>query len=135
MGDEHLPIFNSCFMKFLFRINRVMKLWDPSWGLWQWQSKFNYIPLVRTEYVFALQIWCSKVCVKNPIKGRQKALFSFLFFLTFFQKSFLKIWANHFSLLIFISFKPSLPLLLTIERKRWLDLFFSMPAWFEQLPS
>ena len=39
-------------------------------------------------------------------------------------KSFLKIWVNHFSLLIFESFKPSLPLFLTIEGKRLIRLIF-----------
>ena len=35
-------IFNSRFMKFMFRISGGIKFWDPSWGLWHWQSEFNY---------------------------------------------------------------------------------------------
>ena len=48
-------------------------------------------------------------------------------------KHFLKIWVYHFSLPTFESFTPSLPLFLTIERKRWIDLSFSVSARFEQL--
>ena len=49
-------------------------------------------------------------------------------------KYFLKNWANHFWLFpSHESFNPSLPLLLTIEVKRWIDLSFSLSARFEQL--
>ena len=61
------------------------------------------------------------------MKGRQKAIFSFLFFIAFFQ---LNLCTNHFSLLTLESLKPSLPLFLTIEGKR---LSFSLSAQFEQL--
>ena len=69
-------------------------------------------------------------------EGRQKALFwfLFLFFSSFHSvKYFLKIWANHFYFLTFKSFKPSLPLFLTFEGKRWIDLSFSLSARFKQL--
>ena len=61
-----------------------IKLWDPSWGLWHWWSKFSYLWI---ECVFAFQIWYYKLCVKKLMRGRQKALvwFLFLFFLAFSQ--------------------------------------------------
>ena len=37
-----LPIFDSCFIKFVFRITGFIKLWDPSWGLRHWRSKLDY---------------------------------------------------------------------------------------------
>ena len=46
------------------------------------------LPLVRIEYVFAFQMWYCELCVKKLMKGRQKALFSFLFFLAFSQLNF-----------------------------------------------
>ena len=96
-----------------------------------------WLPLVRIEYVFAFQIWYCELCVKKPIKGRQKLLFWFLllFFLAFSQLNIS--WKFEltidFSLLNFGSFKPSLPLFLTMKGKRWTDLSFSLSARFEQL--
>ena len=96
-----------------------------------------WLPLVRIEYVFSFQIWYCELCVKKPIKGRQKLLFWFLllFFLAFSQLNIS--WKFEltidFSLLNFESFKPSLPLFLTIKGKRWIDLSFSLSARFEQL--
>ena len=45
------------------------------------------VPLVRKEYEFPFQIWYCELCVKKPMKVRQKALFWFLilFFLAFSQ--------------------------------------------------
>ena len=96
-----------------------------------------WLPLVRIESVFAFQIWYCELCVKKPMKGRQKLLFWFLllFFLAFSQLNIS--WKFEltidFSLLNFESFKPSLPLFLTIKGKRWIDLSFSLSARFEQL--
>ena len=97
-----------------------------------------WLPSVRIEYVFAFQIWYCELRVKKPMKGRQKASFWFLllFFLAFSQLNIswkLELTTFDFSLLTFESFKVSLPLFLTIEGKRWIDLSFSLPARFEQL--
>ena len=46
------------------------------------------LQLIRIEYVFAFQMWYCEPCLKKPIKGRQKALLSFLFFLPFSQLKF-----------------------------------------------
>ena len=73
---------------------------------------------------------------KNRWRGGRKHFFKiFVLVLSSFLsvKYFLKIWVNHFSLLTFKSFKPSLLLFLTIEGKRWKDLSFSLSARFEQL--
>ena len=43
------------------------------------------LSFVRIEYIFTFQIWYCELFVKKLIKGRQKALFSFLFFLAFSQ--------------------------------------------------
>ena len=120
-------------MKLVFRISGVMKLWDPSWGLRHWLSKSDY-RLVRIEYVFAFQIRYCELRVKQSSEGEAESIIFILALFSFLSdKSFLKIWANHFSLLTFERFKPSLPLFLTIEGKQYLDLFFSLPARFEQL--
>ena len=36
------PIFDSRFMKFVFRISEGIKFWNLSWGLRWWQSEFCY---------------------------------------------------------------------------------------------
>ena len=55
---------------------------------------------------------------KSRWRGGRKQFFFYFSFLVFSRflsvKSFLKIWANHFSLLTFEGFKPSLSLFLTI---------------------
>ena len=37
------------------------------------------LPLIRIEFVFVFQIWYCELCVKKPMRGRQKTLFWFLF--------------------------------------------------------
>ena len=67
------------------------------------------------------------------MKVRQKAL---LFFLDFSQLNTalrFELTTFDFSLLTFESFKPSLPLFLTIEEKQWIDLSFYLTAQFEKL--
>ena len=71
-------------------------------------------PLVRIEYVFSFQVWYCELCVKKTDEwGGRKHFFKFLFFffLAFYQLN--------------ISWKS--------EGKRYLDLFFSLPARLEQL--
>ena len=75
--------------------------------------------LVRIEYVFAFQIWYCEICVKKNDEGESESIIFILVLSSFFSvKSFLKIRANHFSLLTFESFKPFLPLFLKIGGKR-----------------
>ena len=84
-----------------------------------------WLPLVRTEFIFAFQIWYSELCAKKPMKGKQKALFwfLFLFFLAFFQLNIS--WKFELTTFSFVkSFKTSLPLFLTIEQKRVNRLVF-----------
>ena len=72
------------------------------------------------------------LCEKTN-QGKADSIIFIIAFSSFVSvKPFLKMWANHFSLLTFESFKPSLPLFLTIDGKRYLDLFFSLSARFEQ---
>ena len=63
--------------------------------------------LVRIEYVLAFQIWYCELCVKKTNEGEAESI-TLTFVLSSFLsvKYFLKIWANHFSLLTFESFKP-----------------------------
>ena len=88
-----------------------------------------WLPLVRIEYKFPFQIWYGELCVKKPMKVRQKALFWFLilFFSGFLSVStFLKIWANHFCLLTFESFKVSLTVYL-LSHSCWTAIFNCPP--------
>ena len=57
--------------------------WDSTWGLQHCGP--SLITVVRIEYIFAFQIWYCELCVKKSMKGKQKALFKFLFFLAFSQ--------------------------------------------------
>ena len=70
----------------------------------------------------------------NEVQAESITLILDLVFSTFLSvNTFLKIWANHFCLFTCESFKASLPLFLTIEEKRKLDLSFFLSARFDQL--
>ena len=114
----------------MFRICGVIKLWDPSWRLRHWWSKFDSRYLgCRIRICFSnLTLW---TLWEKTDEGETESII-FIFVLSSFLSVnyFLEIWANHFSLLTFESFKPSFPLFLTIERRL---MSFSLSAQFEQL--
>ena len=72
------PVFNSRFIKFVFRISRGIKFWDPGWGFSHRQSEFNchYDGILTCFSILILWNLCEK-----PMSGRQKALF--YYFLSF----------------------------------------------------
>ena len=115
-GSHGKPIFNSDFMKFVFRVNGIIK---PSWGLRHWWSEFDY-RYDRIRICFSILI-LGTLCEK-PMRWRHKALFCwflFLFFLALYQLNLsCKFKLIIFFLLNFESFKSSSPLFLKIEGKR-----------------
>ena len=72
-----LPIFDSRFIKFVFRISGGIKFWDASWGLRHWRYKLNYSydGLLICFSILILWTLCRK-----PMKERQKALCLFIIF-------------------------------------------------------
>ena len=57
------PIFDSCFMNFVFRISGGMKFWDLSWGLRHWRSEFD----CRSDRMLTIivPIPICELCLKN----------------------------------------------------------------------
>ena len=51
------PIFDSRFMKFVFRISGGMKFWDLSWGLRHWLPEFDCRSERMLIYDFHSDMW------------------------------------------------------------------------------
>ena len=60
------PIFDFCFIKFVFRISGSIKFWDPSWGL-QYRGPSSFT--ARMEHLFAFQFWYCELGVKKRWGG------------------------------------------------------------------
>ena len=70
--------------RFFFYEIYVQNQWGHKTLKFKWMTSTLMVqvrfPLVRIKYVFAFQIWYCELCVKKPMRGRQKALFWFLLF-------------------------------------------------------
>ena len=73
-----LPVFDSGFMKFEFRISGSIKYWDL---VDDSDTGGPSTITVRMEYLFGSQFWYWELCMENRCGGTQKALLClFLFF-------------------------------------------------------
>ena len=79
-SNKKIPDWILWVVNFQFRFYEicVQNWWehkifkDPSWGLRQWRSRFNYC---YEEYLFACQFWYCELCVENRWGGSRKYYF------------------------------------------------------------